>query len=598
MATLKHGLLLTTLLCASQVSSAREAHYTENQSGSDRIALGFAVPQVVTSNSPLAGFRSYDSLISSLSLQALQRSDFTRMQIGSSTQQRSIYAFRFGANEQAVMLQSGGIHAREWASPEAVTGIAEQLLAAADDSGIESYLRDTTSIILIPVLNPDGFLNTQSYPDTTRIGEDPDENLNPATAAAKDLTPREGRMRRKNLRDSDELMSTIENNLLGVDLNRNIGDFWASSNRSSGNASSIVYHGPAKSSEPEIAALITASNWLPSDNLRLFIDTHSFGRVFFYNRTGNERLFNITRNLVNNIRLAPTKSYSQVQENTGLGIGATDEFFAYQRQVPSYTLEIEPGTSQTAEYGGNAGVSHSGFILPEAEVPRMRDEIYNMARLAYYQQAGAAIMQNLKLHQHPENVLVFDANWQGETSRQLSTQQNADLQPGQRYRLQVQFSKPMRWRNEQGQVVAYAGQAAPSLPQISFVSGNQTATLDSSNGRWLDTQYHADSYELEFNLPSELAGASQIHVAARDMAGAALDANPATVVTWSNGAWSNLEDEQGVAGDNGGEDRSIRINIAGTAPNPTPAASGGGSGSLALWLLMSLYFSRRRRYRA
>ena len=54
------------------------------------------------------------------------------------------------------------------------------------------------------------------------------------------------------------------------------------------------------------------------------------------------------------------------------GIGATDEYFANTYQIPSYTMELEPANSG-ADYGG-FGVSHDGFILPNSEVARMRDE--------------------------------------------------------------------------------------------------------------------------------------------------------------------------------------------------------------------------------
>ncbi len=585
-ATLLAGVILSTS------AAARLAQYTENTSSEDQVALGFPVPQPVDSSTPLAGFRSYDSLINTLSLQALQSADFSQQQVGSSLNNRPIYAFRFGRSEQAVMLQVGGMHAREWASPEAVTHIAERLLTAADDDGLETYLRDQASIILVPVLNPDGFISTQTQPERTRIGEDPDDNRDPSSSPSKDLTPRDGRMRRKNLRNSDGQLDSSEDTLQGVDLNRNIGPFWSSSSRSSANPDSIVYHGVAESSEPETLALRAASNWLPQEHLRLFIDTHSYGRVYFYNRSGNERLFNITRDLANLIRVVPPRAYSALQEATGVGIGASDEFFAYQRQVPSYTLEIEPGNSQTAEYGGNAGVSHSGFILPEAEVPRMRNEIYAMARLAYYHQMGAAILQAVQVTTVPSGQVVFTASWQNDgSSRTLQSTQAAALQTGQRYRLQLDFSKPMRWRDAQNRIVAYPGQAAPTAPQLTLQSNRQTATLDSAAGQWLDNRYQADRYTLDFELPSQLGGRTNLQVAVRDLAGLALDSNPETVLGWADGAWSGLEDEQGMAGDRGGEDHNISLDIAGEETAPS---AGGGSGGLTLWILLSLVLLRSR----
>ena len=83
---------------------------------------------------------------------------------------------------------------------------------------------------------------------------------------------------------------------------------------------------------------------------------------------------------------------------------------------------------------------------------------------------------------------------------------------------------------------------------------------------------------------------------------AALDANPATAVDWSNGAWINYEDQFGVAGDIGGVDCTLQVFVAPNStdpapaesavcaaavvppPSPPPPPSGGGGGSLG-WLL-------------
>jgi len=44
------------------------------------------------------------------------------------------------------MLTNGGIHAREWQSPEVATGIIELLALAEDDHHLISYLRDNANI--------------------------------------------------------------------------------------------------------------------------------------------------------------------------------------------------------------------------------------------------------------------------------------------------------------------------------------------------------------------------------------------------------------------------------------------------------------------
>ncbi len=88
------------------------------------------------------------------------------------------------------MLSNGGIHAREWQSPEVATGIIELLALAEDDHHLISYLRDNANIVVIPVLNVDGFLQTQRFPSRNWMGTDPSDP---------ECSPRDGRMRRKNM---------------------------------------------------------------------------------------------------------------------------------------------------------------------------------------------------------------------------------------------------------------------------------------------------------------------------------------------------------------------------------------------------------------
>ena len=251
--------------------------------------------------------------------------------------------------------------------------------------------------------------------------------------------------------------------------------------------------------------------------------------------------------------------------------------------MPSYTLELEPGSSQAAEYGGNPNVSHSGFILPEAEVPRVRSEVYAMSLLAYYQQMGAAIAQSLSINAADSGLLVYQAQWQNQdaATRTLQISSDATLSAGVRYRLRLQFNKPMRWRNAQGGIAAYPGLQLPADPILHLLDGNQEQEIGDATGHWIDTKWQADTYELNFTPTSNLAPELQIRIDVRDLAGRALDSLPGTALNWENGAWIGFEDEDGVAGDRGGRDNSFRFKLN----RPAAAPSGGGSGSLSAWSL-------------
>ena len=92
-------------------------------------------------------------------------------------------------------------------------------------------------------------------------------------------SPRDGRMRRKNMLGADEELSTQADHLHGVDLNRNFPPFWNSSpDRSSDDPASMVHHGGSAKSEPETQALDAAALLGPAEKLSMFTDMHSFSQ--------------------------------------------------------------------------------------------------------------------------------------------------------------------------------------------------------------------------------------------------------------------------------------------------------------------------------
>ncbi len=584
---------LSALLLALYTAgaSAEIVRYTEAGTGPDEIALGYPVPLPRASASAFDGFRDHASLIGQLSALAAREAQFSRHELGSSLNGQSIYGFVFGqpAGSAPAVLQTGAVHAREWAAPEVVTHIAERLVAGLGSNGLERYLADRLSIMLAPVMNPDGFVATQQEPERTRIGEDPDHS------SSDPLYPRDGRQRRKNLRDSDGLLETPADSLSGVDLNRNIGRFWSSSRASSSDPRSIVYHGSARESEPETRALMEGARLLGGDRLRLFIDTHSFSRVYFYNDTGNIRLRNLTRSLASMMGRVSAEDYPPVQEPSQSGIGANDEYFAYDFEVPSYTLELEPGFAlQSAEYGGNPDVSHSGFILPEAEIARVREEAYLMALIGYYHQAGPPILEGVEVRR--DDQTIFAAHWQTEgAGRRLVIDKPGVVSPGVEYSLHLRFDKPMRWTDERGAVGQYPGQLITLAPFVELAGASGRRQELSDTGQWLSRRYRFDSYALTFQADSALGQHARLEVSVRDLSGQALDADPSSMARWQNGHWVGYESSDGVQGDAGGTDSQICLRLDSSASADCQNSAGGGSGSPGLALLLAMLCGLRRR---
>ena len=220
--------LIAFLFAGGQLNAQVLTEWVENRAPGEtnKIALGYPVPIPVDTPLPFDGFRTYAGL-------HMRHQDLVATtpwvhpeEIGLTRSGRTIWAYRLGDDDlltidglpESATLTNGGIHAREWQSPEVVTGILELLALHEHDHHFYDYLRDNVNMIVIPSLNIDGFLQTQRYPSLNYLQSDlndPEES------------PRDGRMRRKNMLSADEELSTTMDHLNGVDLNRNNNPYWA-----------------------------------------------------------------------------------------------------------------------------------------------------------------------------------------------------------------------------------------------------------------------------------------------------------------------------------------------------------------------------------
>lgn len=565
-----------TLVVRAQVV----VNYTEQAGSGERFVLGFPPPVPVDSTLPFDGFRTYAALHARHQDLLLQHAFIDGEIIGQTIEGRDIWAYVLGdtdtvtrnAGPESSLLINGGIHAREWGTPELTTGLIEAYASGAGDGWLYDYLIDNVHFTVVPVNNVDGFIQTQRYPTQVLVGADPDE---PAT------WPRDGRMRRKNMRGADNALLTTFDHLRGVDLNRNNEPFWATSNGSSSNVNSLVYHGFAAFSEPETQALLLAAELARPDRLRWYEDVHSFTQVLFSITTFNGRRNRIQSELLATFiefhddlsqqRHGASRRYTESPDRAGFGIGVTAEYFAVQYQIPAWTLEIEPLRS-AAEYGG-FGAEHDGFILPDSEVRRLRDDMALTHAILAYRQAGPPTVRRVTIEREDDGVVVFDGGWQfqANAARTRVVDQIEPLLPHQRYRIRVTFDKPMRWSTPDGAAEA-PGHPVTLSPALTIgVDRPAPLHLDAVSGEWLTlgagaARYDYDTWTDRFTVPAGFApdggGRLVIEIASDDFVGQALDANPATVVEFINGAWSGYENTVGVQGDVGGADRSIDVAIA------------------------------------
>lgn len=562
------------------------------------LSLGYPVPIPVDTPLPFDGFRSYaglhmrhQDLVASTGLMHAHA-------VGATRNSRTVWAYRIGDADTSTIwglpepatLTNAGIHAREWQTPEIATGIMELLASKATDTGFYRYLLDNVNMTVIPVLNVDGFLQTQRYPRDSWLGTD----LN-----APNSSPRDGRMRRKNMLDVDEVMTTQADHLNGVDLNRNNPPYWATSPSSSSfNVRSIVHHGAHPHSEPETQALVAAAELGPASQLRVYTDIHSFGRVLLWSRTSNERLTQITESVLagfsaHHQALPNGRRYAYPAANQldpFLGIGSTDELFSHQYQVPAWTLEIEPPGDPGfhpgealcgANYGGVVENCHDGFILPESQIRRVRENVAETMVGIFYRQAGPPAVTATRVFDQATGALVYESEWSvaSNSARTQIVHQSQALQLDRNYVLSHSYDKPMRWRVGDAQA-SFPGvpAATTQTSDLAFV-GAQGLNLIASNRRWPDQpgagperyrHYRDDTTSTDLRLPRDanndaaINGSVELNLrhADTDLVGQALDANPATVARWQGGSWMDYENSIGSQSDTGGFDASVRIQVS------------------------------------
>ena len=598
--------------------------YTDADNSGNHIALGFPPPVPVASMTAVAGFREYASLFAQHQSLLALHDEVDGEVVGETLAGREIWAYVIGDADsstaegfaEGAVLVNGGIHAREWQTPEAVTAVFEALVAGKADGGLVQYLVENLNTVLVPVNNVDGFIQTQLYP---------------ASVTADREQPREGRMRRKNLRNPatngfiDSDIGTIADNFWGVDLNRNAMQGFGQQGASTDLVTSLVYHGMAPDTEPEFQALQQAATLGPESRLRFFSDTHSFGQVYLAPTPPNTRLNAITQALGVHMADASGRNYGFGPDLPGSpGIGTTADHFTFTYEIPGWTLELEPANGGQ-DYGGLASHGHSGFILPDDQAARMRDDVARQYLLGFYRQSGPPAAVAAEIRALPGNTVVYRARWEpdGAGARTLEVEVNEALVPGGDYRLWVAFNKPMRIRDSAGNVVPYAGQSpgadvgtvtleVPSLDgaDVTLGGGTWLGLPGGAPGGYL--RYADDAFAVDFTLPDTIgvdaATPAVLFLNPQDLAEVALDADPATAVDWGGGHWVGYENAQGVAGDSGGGDCSFKPFIAADAgaappaaatgcraaqpppppPPPPPPRGGGGEGSGLLLMLAGL----------
>ncbi|MCB2153346.1 hypothetical protein KQI84_00540 [bacterium] len=559
--------LAACMILAAGFASAQVSTYTE-------AGLGYPVPIPVNSTTPVEGFRSYSSLNTRTGDLALANDFITEYELGTTIDGRTIYAYVIGDSDsvgvdgtiEASAAVNGTIHAREWASPEIVTRLLEYFADGYGTDPIATYLVDQNNLAMVPVLNVDGFLQTQRYPSQY-------------------IDSTDGRERRKNMNGVDEdLAGTTSDAYLGVDVNRNFPVGWANS---SSNPSSSSYHGTSASSEPEAQALQALVGLLgPEPNLRFYADMHGAIPAIYIIYNGDTEVESAAAQLLGRMQNTYraingiSNSYQTLVVYPGDEIGATDEYFSHTYNIPSYTIEYPtpryrvPGSGPT-------------FVLPDDEVEEVTHENIQALLLAMMYTSGPPIVEDLKVWQDANSdgeidvgEIVYHSNWSpdsaGGTTRSRMVSTNEEVEYGKLFKVLVQFNKPMR--QQVGGVPAnWPGQAIGIHPtaRLTLQTNDRATTtqiLQPVDDGWQAVastpsspgfeRYKYDTWMCYLDLRSVGIGETNpqsvaLEITTQDLYGHELDAQPATVADF-DGGWIGYEDSTGN-GDSGGTDETFTL---------------------------------------
>ena len=254
--------------------------------------------------------------------------------VGFTHENRPIEGIRITApgdsSDRKQVLWNGCQHAREWAAVMVPMYILDSLVDGwYNDAEIQSLL-GKTEIIIVPIVNPDG------YEFTYASNGD--------------------RFWRKNRRDNPGQCE-------GVDLNRNWEFAWNEGDSTSNNSCSQVYVGPGAFSEPETQVMRDLIETLP--NLEAHIDFHSYSQLILEpwgSSNDPPPQADIVQELSGNMSdaIASVHGETYVAGTGGDLLYLADGIFpdwTTSRGSLSYTIELRPS-------GGGGG----GFELPPDQI--------------------------------------------------------------------------------------------------------------------------------------------------------------------------------------------------------------------------------------
>jgi murein tripeptide amidase MpaA len=260
----------------------------------------------------------------------------------------------------------GTVHAREWIATMVVEYLAFQLAEATTasfSSGNATTAADLAALLekydvyAFPIVNPDGFVYTQTTDRLWRKNRQTNENTTSTTSTATTAA------------------SASSSTCIGRDINRKWPIAWAVDGGASVDPCAQDYRGGAQADAPETGAL---TSWLlathSSQTIKLYIDYHAYGQLFMtpYGYTcetlpaNNAELQDLATGAsdaicdVHGVYFQPGGICSMLYKSTGNSVDYVHDVVG----VPySFTSELRD-------------MSQTGFVLPPAQIQPSCEEAF------------------------------------------------------------------------------------------------------------------------------------------------------------------------------------------------------------------------------